>query len=409
MQSKVTMYCKNCNKFHVYQVDDDLSPEEFEEQAQKLKCKDCKRDNLFLIDSDIAEAIQLLNIKGYTTEHCCSGHLVKKSNRYQYYSQPYIVFKSLFTMPLTVPENWRQEYFDFQKTPYNIQSNMDICALLDVSSRAIVPSTKDPSAVISKTQRDKLLENLNKWVRELPECYTNPNEKTLHYNLKQIDKNIDTLVIQSKIYNELSDVLNNMFESVNILNSNNRSESPCIVKLTSKNGTLVDQLIDAYEVNITADVGEKKPINFTSSIIIKASKEFDGAVSFELTVRNIINLIPDELTLNFTTKGNLEEPEYIIYDAAILTNAYLATEFIMYKRIKDYQKFEYCLQNKSRYLCPFKIIQSDSTSTNEYQVSSDSKSSLSINELANKIMIASDEEKELLADVLMDILKDKLN
>lgn len=43
-------------------------------------------DNVFEVDEDIAEAISILNKKGYYTKFCCSGH-VKEPRLYEMYNR----------------------------------------------------------------------------------------------------------------------------------------------------------------------------------------------------------------------------------------------------------------------------------------------------------------------------------
>ena len=48
-----------------------------------LTCKNCKSYGTMVeIDDNFLESIVILNKKGYTTDYCCSGHLIKNSGTY---------------------------------------------------------------------------------------------------------------------------------------------------------------------------------------------------------------------------------------------------------------------------------------------------------------------------------------
>jgi hypothetical protein len=97
------------------------------------------------IDEQIAIVIRLLNLKGYETLYCCSGHPGLEAGE----ARPYIFFKA-WSVPDTLPEGWEYDKFD--------RSNQ--CTI---------------TCDIEKIGYWQGLENLHKWVTALPKLKTNIN------------------------------------------------------------------------------------------------------------------------------------------------------------------------------------------------------------------------------------------
>lgn len=385
---QVTLYCKKCKKFNVYDVKDDMTKEDIDH----IKCKFCDNKEQSLIDQDIATVITLLNAKGYETVSSCAGHVEKLSKSGKlYYSLPYISFKSLFTTPSTVPAKWTFENIPLKLkySTYNLFKNMNICALQDINSRSIVPAYSSDS-YITELQWKKCIEELKKWAKDLPECYTdNKEDKILYYKLKSINKNIDALIIQSKIYNELAEYINQIYDVVK------EKEYDVVVS-------------DAYTVNIAADINDSRT-TVQSIITINAYLKVESSVEIQLEIKNLVNLSSEDvLSLKFVTRDCEEYPDdYIVYDTSILTNAYLATEFIIYNRIKDYNKFEYILEDKEEYVAPIKVatiniskIQNNAT----IPIAAIPKSSVQTISIPT-----ADSTNLLLADAIMKLIDTKLD
>jgi len=380
----VTLYCEKCKKFNVYEVKDDMTKEDI----NHIKCKFCDNKEQSLIDQDIASVITLLNIKGYETAFSCAGHVekVSKSGK-KYYSLPYISFKSLFTMPTTVPARWTFESIPLKCSAYNLHKNMDICALQDINSRSIIPAHSS-NTYITELQWKHYIEELEKWVKDLPECYTDKEDKTLYYKLKSINKNIDAVIIQSKIYNELTDYIDQIYEDT--------------VKQKEYDGDIA--IGDAYTVSIAADINDSRS-SVESIITINAYLKVESAIEIQLEVKNLVNLSSDVLSLKFVTRGSEEDPDYIVYDTSILTNAYLATEFIMYNRMKDYNKFEYILEDKE-YIAPVKITTIDISKVQNNAATPIAVPKSSVRSIS---IPTADSTNFLLADAIMKLIDAKLD
>ena len=89
-----------------------------------MTCKDCL-EPLVQIDPNIAEAIQLLNLKGYTTRFCCESHKYKSE-----IADAYIMFNNFDLMNLVfddadIPYGWYLDLDCYRKGDYVIRADYD--------------------------------------------------------------------------------------------------------------------------------------------------------------------------------------------------------------------------------------------------------------------------------------------
>lgn len=134
------------------------------------------KDNYFEVDDNIAEAISLLNKKGYTTKNCCEGHLFLEEfvvgsdetidDEWETnceVEEGYVEFVASITLP-SIPDGWvlcdRRDISDTQTIYFEYP---------------IIKSLKDIKVKDSKNVRNQFaqectsgMDSLLKWVNGLP-------------------------------------------------------------------------------------------------------------------------------------------------------------------------------------------------------------------------------------------------
>lgn len=341
-----TIYCKKCKKFSIYppylEIDhkDKSSSipreDEINSSSKHFKCKECEstsENDLSIIDEEIAQIIVLLNTKGYETEFSCAGHLEDNG---KFYSVPYITFKSLHTAPRTAPGSWR--YDNISKT--DINNEYDVLALTDINSRSIYTIRKYK---ITKELRDSYLDTLRKWALDLPQLYTNKFE-SLYAERHKLDKNIDSKVIASKLFNELSDKLGDLYIAV----TSGRTFSD-----------FEDRKSISAQYNLRLKVEYKGYLQYVYSTIsvtasFNPSNELlkENHVRFDIVAHNCAEEDTDfynDIKLSFFTT-QWSDPENVVYDNNISANVYNVVNFLMHNRFNNYDEYIYVLEeNKDIY------------------------------------------------------------
>lgn len=85
---------------------------------------------VFEIDELMIEPIRILNLKGYSTQFCCSGHAFSPDRK----TFGYIKFHSFVELPESVPDGWTK---DGDSIKYCIEPTNDVIELRKLINKKI--------------------------------------------------------------------------------------------------------------------------------------------------------------------------------------------------------------------------------------------------------------------------------
>ena len=137
-------------------------------------------DNIFEVDEDIAEAISLLNKKGYKTMYCCSGH-VKDPRIYEKWKlkkdeiintpDTHIIYEDNDFKEVLRPWTFTSTYIMFDKD-YEFKTlpkgfYLDSDNVIDRITEFYIDNIKKDSNIIQK-EINEANNDLLEWVKSLP-------------------------------------------------------------------------------------------------------------------------------------------------------------------------------------------------------------------------------------------------
>lgn len=156
---KIALMCERCfnltyvDFYHKIELNHSIKDNvRFDYPKLSFECKCCGHINKSAIELDpnIAEAVSILNKKGYFTTFCCEGHGRK--------SLPYITFGYPCGNDYYL-NGFEHKEFEFDYLPEYWKSESDYCA----------NGTYLRLYVSKSVSKEKYLNSLNKWVNDLPE------------------------------------------------------------------------------------------------------------------------------------------------------------------------------------------------------------------------------------------------
>jgi len=199
-KGKIGLMCPKCLKMHYADINNciTISNKNIDTNVEYyMQCEECSsHTKMIVIDYNIAEAIEILNKKGYFTVYCCEGHVEYdiEDNLY-YYAPGYIYFLISYDKSILdrnpLPTEWLIYEEEAECGIFVIRENLSLIEP-DFQNTGFKLTDKQHIELYadSKTKYINLLE----WVKQLPPMYNDdlyPAMQMVYTSQSTIDRILD--------------------------------------------------------------------------------------------------------------------------------------------------------------------------------------------------------------------------